>query len=152
MILDLEFAHTCPLGFLFLNLRRFRSDQFRYSVGGHHTCLSRRKPGFESPYRNKSFCLIIHLNPTQPIYLLLEEKTALILGWHHRPNDGFHSFTEMIFCGGRTIISCFYSRRLTSVGNTLSYSLLGYVDPFDMALRGNDEDDAEVRSCVHHNE
>ena len=24
----------------------------RYSVGGYHTCLSRRKPGFESRYRN----------------------------------------------------------------------------------------------------
>ena len=30
----------------------FQMSPFRYDVGGQHTCLSRRIPGFESLYRN----------------------------------------------------------------------------------------------------
>ena len=36
----------------------FQMSPFRYDVGGQHTCLSRRIPGFESLYRN--FCFLQH--------------------------------------------------------------------------------------------
>ena len=42
---------------------QFLRKIIRYSVGGYHTCLSRRKPGFESRYRKTkcaSFVLCSH--------------------------------------------------------------------------------------------
>ena len=41
-------------GWIMTNMLSWEND-FRISVGGYHTCLSRREQGFESPIRNVTF-------------------------------------------------------------------------------------------------
>ena len=53
---------------------RFSAGALRYDVGGYHSRLSRGIPGFESQYRNYSFCS----PPIQVKYVLFLQLTASV--------------------------------------------------------------------------
>ena len=62
----------------------------RYDVGGQHTCLSRRIPGFESPYRKlffgvklfyANYCIGLHSYfSILPVFRLVKSNVAIVVG------------------------------------------------------------------------